>query len=101
MSDFTITERTEPLTLKEVLDFVDDTNISKKDSHELKSRIVDVVHAERNKVIEEFASTLTNKDNMLEHDIDEVMTSFHSYDLACNYFREYVDYVAEQLRKEG
>ena len=58
MSDFTITERTEPLTLKEVLDFIDDTNISKIDSHELKSRIVDVVQAERAKVIDEFVLRL-------------------------------------------
>lgn len=56
--EFTLTERTEPFTLKEVLDFIDDTNISKKDAHELKSRIVDVVQDARNKAIDEFASKL-------------------------------------------
>lgn len=58
MSDFTITERTEPFTLDEVFSFIDDTKIGKKDVHELKSRIVDVVHAERNKAIDEFAKRL-------------------------------------------
>lgn len=58
MSDFTITERTEPFTLEEVFDFIDDTNISKIDAHELKSRIVDVIQAERNKAIDEFADKM-------------------------------------------
>ena len=53
MAEFEITERTEPFTLDEVFSFIDDTNISKMDAHELKSRIVDMVQAERNKVIDE------------------------------------------------
>lgn len=60
MSDFTITERTEPFTLDEVFSFIDDTNISKMDACELKSRIVDVVQAERNKVIDEFITFSKN-----------------------------------------
>ena len=52
--EFTITERTEPFTLEEVFDFIDDTSISKIDAHELKSRIVDVVQDTRNKAIDEF-----------------------------------------------
>jgi hypothetical protein len=36
MSDFTITERTEPFTIEEVFSFIDDTNISKADAHEMK-----------------------------------------------------------------
>lgn len=52
MAEFEITERTEPLTLDEVFSFIDDTNISKMDAHELKSRIADVVKAERNKAID-------------------------------------------------
>ena len=58
MTEFNITERTEPFTLDEVFSFIDDTNISKIDAHELKSRIVDVIQAERNKVIDEFAEQI-------------------------------------------
>jgi predicted nuclease with RNAse H fold len=53
MGDFTITERTEPFTLEEVFDFIDDTNISKMDAYELKSRIVDAVQGIRAKAIDE------------------------------------------------
>ena len=53
MADFEITERTEPFSLDEVFSFIDDTNISKTDAHELKSRIVDMVQAERSKAIDE------------------------------------------------
>ncbi len=58
MSDFTITERKEPFTLNEVFSFIDDTYITKTDAHELKSRIVDVIQAERNKAIDEFFKEL-------------------------------------------
>lgn len=58
MGDFTLTERTEPFTLEEVFDFIDDTSISKLDAHELKSRIVDVVHDTRNNAIDEFEHKL-------------------------------------------
>lgn len=58
MVELTLTERTEPFTLEEVFDFIDDTRISKIDAHELKSRIVDVVHETRNKAIDEFAHEL-------------------------------------------
>lgn len=61
MADFTIVERTEPFTLDEVFSFIDDTNISKMDAHELKSRIVDMVQAERNKVIDEFAERIVKR----------------------------------------
>lgn len=60
MSDFTIVERTEPITLDEVLSFIDDTNISKMDAHELKSRIADVIQESRNKIVDEFAEKLCN-----------------------------------------
>lgn len=40
---FTIEEREENFTLKEVLDFIDETDISEKDAHELKERICDMV----------------------------------------------------------
>ena len=56
MAEFTIVERTEPFTLDEVFSFIDDTNISKTDAHELKSRIVDMVQAEKSKAIDEFAN---------------------------------------------
>ena len=53
--DFTITERGEPFTLDEVFEFIDDTNISKLDACELKSRIVDMLQAEKNKMLDEYA----------------------------------------------
>lgn len=56
--EFTIIERTEPFTLDEVFQFIDDTNISKLDACELKSRIVDMLQAEKNKVIDDFAERL-------------------------------------------
>ena len=58
MADITIVERTEPFTLDEVFDFIDDTNISKRDAHELKSRIADAVRGIRAKAIDEFAGRL-------------------------------------------
>ena len=58
MAEFEITERTEPFTLDEVFDFIDDTNIGKTDAHELKSRIADMVQAERDKAIDEFADKM-------------------------------------------
>ena len=58
MAEFEITERTEPFTLDEVFDFIDDTNIGKADAHELKSRIADMVQAERDKAIDEFADKM-------------------------------------------
>ena len=58
MAEFTIVERTEPFTLDEVYEFIDDTNIGKADAHELKSRIADMVQAERNKAIDEFADRM-------------------------------------------
>ena len=58
MREFTITVRTEPFTLEEVCEFIDDTSIGKLDAHELKSRIADVIQAERNKVIDDFAEKI-------------------------------------------
>lgn len=54
----------------------------------------------RDKVIDEFASELANKDNIVKHDIDELMESSGHYDLACNYLRAYIDDIAEQLKGE-
>ena len=71
MAEFTLTERTEPFTLEEVFDFIDDTNIGKIDAHELKSRIVDVVQDARNKAIDEFMT--------------EAMKQFTEYDLKHGY----------------
>lgn len=58
MSDFTITERTEPFALDEVFSFIDDTNISEMDACELKSRIADAVQGIRSKAIDEFADRM-------------------------------------------
>jgi hypothetical protein len=49
-----IVERTEPITIEEVFDFIDDTLIGKMDAHELKSRIADMTHEVRAKAIDEF-----------------------------------------------
>ena len=85
MSDFTITERTEPFTLEEVFNFIDDTNISKADAHELKSRIADVVQAERNKVVDDFVDKAWELLGAEDEDI---------------YTRETIREIAEQM-KEG
>lgn len=63
--DFTITERTEPFTLDEVFEFIDDTYITKTDAHELKSRIVDMLQAEKNKILNEYTESL--KDSLLNN----------------------------------
>ena len=65
MAEFEITERTEPLTLDEVFSFIDETNISKRDAHELKCRIADAVRGIRAKVIDEFAEVLKEKNKTL------------------------------------
>lgn len=67
MAEFEITERTEPLTLDEVFSFIDETNISKMDAHELKSRIADVVRGIRAKAIDDvfdFFKTQRDKKSM-------------------------------------
>lgn len=63
--DFTITEREEPFTLDEVFEFIDDTNISKLDACELKSRIVDMLQAEKKKMLDEYVESL--KDSLLNN----------------------------------
>jgi hypothetical protein len=94
--EFKLTERTEPLTLKEVLDFIDDTNISKKDAHELKSRIVDVVLDSEDRVIDEFAERLKNHLNEFD---------FWKYGISdgTNYetrnYDHMIDKIAEQMKK--
>lgn len=65
MAEFEITERTEPFSLDEVFSFIDDTNISKTDAHELKSRIVDMVQAERSKAIDDVLEKLSEYDSVL------------------------------------
>lgn len=47
-----IEERTNPFTLQDVFSFIDDTNISSLDAHELKSRIVNMLESEKAKVNE-------------------------------------------------
>lgn len=61
MAEFEITERTEAFTLDEVFSFIDETNIGKTDTHELKSRIADAVKGIRAKAIDEFAEALRLK----------------------------------------
>lgn len=96
MSDFTITERTEPFTLDEVFSFIDDTKIGKKDVHELKSRIVDVVHAERNKAIDEFAKRLKETLPIAVHrDCSEID---YEVDYALYNMRHKIDEIAKEMR---
>ena len=56
-----IVERTEPITIEEVFDFIDDTSIGKMDAHELKSRIADMEHEVRAKAIDEFAERMKER----------------------------------------
>jgi hypothetical protein len=74
MTEFNITERTEPFTIEEVFEFIDDTNISKIDAHELKSRIVDVIQAERNKAIDECLKVLKDNIEYIETDEEDYRT---------------------------
>ena len=72
-----IVERTEPITIEEVFDFIDDTSIGKMDAHELKSRIVDMEHEVRAKAIDEFVTRLKRHLYPMSHglgdcDIDEI-----------------------------
>lgn len=46
--------------------------------------------------IEKFANELANKDTLVRYDIDDVMERFGNYDLACHFFREYVDSISEK-----
>lgn len=55
----------------------------------------------RVQAIDEFASALANKDNIVKYDIDELMESSGHYDLACNYLRAYIDEIAEEMRGGG
>lgn len=54
----------------------------------------------RIQTIEEFASELSNKDNIIKYDIDEVMAQSGCYDLACHYLRIYVDAILEQMKNK-
>ena len=63
--DFTIIEREEPFTLDEVFEFIDDLNIGTLDSCELKSRIIDMLQAEKNKMLDEYVKSL--KDSLLNN----------------------------------
>lgn len=55
----------------------------------------------RNKVIEEFASLLSNKDNIVRYDIDEILSQSGNFDYACDCFRKYIDKIAEQMKEVG
>lgn len=110
MSDLTITERTEPFTLDEVFSFIDDTSISEMDACELKSRIVDMVQADKPKC-EDCAGCTTWKcdcanirakaiDDFLEkicekYTEEERQRNYKQY--CCNIKNELAD-IAEQLK---
>ena len=60
----------------------------------------EITISEHNKAIDDLQNELKN--HYTEYDIDCVLadTSFYSYTTACNYFEDYIDEIAEQL-KEG
>lgn len=58
----------------------------------------DVYMAGYIKGIDDFASALSNKDNIVRHDIDELMECSGNFDLACSCLRVYIDDIAEQLK---
>ena len=88
MADFEITERTEAFTLDEVFSFIDDTNISKMDAHELKSRIADAVKGIRAKAIDEFAEEMKW----------EYRESIGTSEREIHFALAVIDQVAEQLK---
>lgn len=71
MTDFTIAERTDNFTLQEVLDFIDETNISKRDSHELKQMICDMVDGVKLETLETVLNIYINKNKKYHNDILE------------------------------
>jgi len=89
--EFEIVERTEPFTIEEVFDFIDDTSIGKMDAHELKSRIANMTQEVRAKAIDEFAEKIHNE--------------FHDYRIdgkPVDYWLDrLVDKIAQQLKAGG
>lgn len=83
-----IVERTEPITIEEVFDFIDDTSIGKMDAHELKSRIADMKHEVRANAIDEFAEKL---DDLVLHSVFD----------SRNHLHECIHDIAEQLKAGG
>jgi hypothetical protein len=56
--EFTITERTEPFTLDEAFDYVDEAGMDKLTAHNLKCLIVEVVQDEKAKTVDEFTEKM-------------------------------------------
>lgn len=71
MTDFNIVERTDNFTLKEVLDFIDETDISKRDAHELKQMICDMVDGIKLETLELVLNVYINKNEKFHNDILE------------------------------
>ena len=97
MGDFTITERTEPFTLDEVFSFIDETHISKSDSHELKSRIVDAVQEVRAKAIDEFAERLSFE--ISESFIWDILATMHKNSSLSDTSGKIEDYVVDTAKE--
>lgn len=95
MCDFTITEQKEPFTLDEVLEFIDDTNFSKLDACELKSRIVDVICTERKKAIDDFIELL--KGNLIRKYANANLTQHY----VALQVTDWCNKIAEQLKEGG
>lgn len=88
MTELTLTERTEPFTLEEVFDFIDDTNIDKTSAHELKSRIADVIMNDR---IETVDYILKEFREQFEKAMDD------GYEDMVNW-ADWLDEIAEQMK---
>lgn len=69
MTDFNIVERTDNFTLQEVLDFIDETNISKRDACELKQMICDMVDGVKLDTLEIVLNTYIEKKKKFHNDI--------------------------------
>lgn len=59
---------------------------------------VNALKAEKTKVIDELVSELTDKNNIMEHDIDDLMENSGNYDSACNCLRGYIEEIAQEMK---
>lgn len=101
MIDLVITERTEPFTINEVFEFIDDTCIGKMDAHELKSRIADAVQAERNKAIDGFAEKIREICSNHSVGADSKNNNEPLYAHRDGTWHSLIDDVVEQLKAGG
>ena len=78
------------LNINQIAERKDDLLVSVDDIKMIASK-------EREKAVDEFAERLSNKDNIVKFDIDEVMSS-GNFDYNCDCLRRYIDKIAEEMR---